>query len=75
MSTSGSSSPPHVEEDFALLAKLLQWPAPQRFPGLDIARLLALNGAAGARLAAQAGTVTEASPGWCVAHALSSPHC
>ena len=47
--------------DLQLLKKLLRWPAPQLFPSLDIARLVALQPEGQASLAGDAGRV-EVSP-------------
>lgn len=40
-----------------MLAKVLRWPAACLFPALDIARLLALNGAAAQDLASSSGAL------------------
>ena len=48
-------------EDLKLLKKLLRWPAAQLFPGLDLARLVVLQPAGQASLAAEAGPI-EVSP-------------
>lgn len=50
----------------ALLGKMLRWPAPQLFPALDVARLLALDAAFAPVLAQEAGSAV--APGermWC----------
>mmetsp|Transcript_2177 Transcript_2177/g.5525 ORF Transcript_2177/g.5525 Transcript_2177/m.5525 type:complete len:870 (-) Transcript_2177:299-2908(-) len=46
-----------------LLAKLLQWPPAQLFPGLDVARLVALDAGGGASLVAGAGPLGAAGSG------------
>ena len=43
----------------AVLTKLLQWPAAQLFPALDLARLLALENAAAQQLASSAGSMGD----------------
>lgn len=44
-----------TQQDLALLARLLRWPAPNLFPALDIARLAALDLHAATSLASTAG--------------------
>lgn len=49
--------------ELAVLAKMLRWPPPALFPALDLARLLALDAAAAAQLAADAGPIEASSAG------------
>jgi phospholipase A-2-activating protein len=51
------------EEALALAGNLLRWPAAQLFPGLDIARCLALHPAAADALAAAAGSMSAPTLG------------
>lgn len=44
-----------TQQDLAMLARLLRWPAPHLFPALDIARLAILDQHAAASLASTAG--------------------
>ncbi|CAL8462941.1 g2475 [Coccomyxa elongata] len=53
---------PSSEED-QVLEKLLRWPPACLFPALDIARLLALNGAVAQNLASSAGALGPSSSG------------
>ncbi len=51
------------DADRALLARLLQWPAPQLFPALDIARCLVLDPAAAAALGKSLGALSAPEAG------------
>jgi hypothetical protein len=51
---SSSGGPPLLDAELALLTKLLSWPAAQLFPALDLTRLLVLDRAVAAQLAAAA---------------------
>lgn len=50
-------------EEAQVLQKLLRWPPACLFPALDIARLLALNGAVAQSLASTAGALSPSSSG------------
>ena len=59
----GAGSGAASAAELAVLAKMLRWPPPALFPALDLARLLALDAAAAAQLAADAGPVEASSTG------------
>ena len=48
-----------TDSNHAVLTKLLQWPAAQLFPALDLARLLVLEHAAAQQLASGAGSIRD----------------
>ncbi|KAI3428691.1 hypothetical protein D9Q98_007514 [Chlorella vulgaris] len=54
VAASSSGGPPLPDAELALLTKLLSWPAAQLFPALDLTRLLVLDRAVAAQLAAAA---------------------
>ena len=60
--------------DLHLLKKLLRWPAAKLFPGLDVARLMALQPAGQADLAADAGAIELSPLGTLLSSATMRPH-
>lgn len=68
-----SSSPQLSSQDYQLVSTLLQWPAAQLFPALDIARLVVLTSQGAQQLAGTSSPSEGASGELLATHCFISP--